>query len=138
MTRRLTKRPRDEAIIKALYATGGMIARAAEKLGIDYTTLYKYLRQTPELKDVVMHIRESQLDLAETKLLENIKEGKEASIFFYLKCKAQERGYIEKQQIEHTGTIKAVQYYLPQPKNALTQQQENAIPADIVEENEDE
>jgi hypothetical protein len=40
------------------------------------------------------------LDLAEEKLMINIDEAKEASIFFFLKTKGKDRGYVERQEID--------------------------------------
>ena len=37
------------------------------------------------------------------KLLEQVNSGNLTAIIFYLKCKAKNRGWVEKQQIEHTG-----------------------------------
>ena len=35
----------------------------------------------------------------------NIQQGKEASIFFFLKCKAKDRGYIERAELNLTGRL---------------------------------
>ena len=97
------KKYSDEVIITALKKSAGMVTYAAKLLKVDYTTLYSWLKKYPVLEKARQEAIEANLDLAETKLLSNIKAGKEASIFFYLKCKGKDRGYIERQQIEHSG-----------------------------------
>jgi hypothetical protein len=42
---------------------------------------------------------ERDLDYTESQLKKNIKAGKEASIFFHLKCKGKARGWIERQEV---------------------------------------
>ena len=96
------KKPSDKVVIAALRNSAGMVTYAAKKLKVDYTTLYSWLKKYPVLEKARQDTIEASLDLAETKLLSNVKAGKEASIFFYLKCKGKDRGYIERQQIEHS------------------------------------
>lgn len=99
------KRPDNKTIIAALKATAGMVTYAAKKLDCDYTTLYGWIRRSSQLQKALQAIKESHIDLAETKLLQNVKDGDPGSIFFMLKCLGKNRGYIEKQQIEHSGDM---------------------------------
>ena len=50
-------------------------------------------------KQEVESIEDVALDFAESALHDNIKNGKEASIIFYLKTKGKNRGYVERQEI---------------------------------------
>ena len=47
----------------------------------------------------VENIKEDTKDFVEGKLMQNISAGKEASIFFYLKTQAKDRGYIERTEV---------------------------------------
>lgn len=85
-------------VADALRSSAGMKAMAARKLMVDPSTISKYIKRHPSLQDVVHQCAESTLDLAESKLIQNIQDGKEPSIFFYLKCKGKSRGYQEKEQ----------------------------------------
>ena len=38
-------------------------------------------------------------------LYKNIKDGRETSLIFYLKTKGKQRGYIEKQELQHSGEV---------------------------------
>lgn len=93
-----------EQVIEVLQKMGGYISQAAKALGCSYQTICNYRDKYPEIRQALHAIEEEELDFTEAKLRENIKAGKEASIFFKLKTKGQHRGYIEKQQIQHSGT----------------------------------
>ena len=71
------------------------IYATCKKIGISRRTYYKWCENNPEFKNLVNDELESLIDLAETKLQQNIMEGKEQSIFFFLKTKGKSRGYIE-------------------------------------------
>lgn len=60
----------------------------------------QYFEEFKEIADIV---RESNIDIAESSLMNNIKDGKEASIMFYLKCQAKHRGYVQ-QNDKHEAT----------------------------------
>ena len=70
------------------------ISVACKKFGITRQCYYQWLTN-PRFKQEIDDIESSLIDYAETKLMQNIKEGKEASIFFFLKTKGKNRGYIE-------------------------------------------
>ena len=96
----MVKKPRrspltTKQIADALRATGGFVTQASVKLGVTYQAVYKRLKTSPELAALKEEIDESTLDLAETKLIELIKEKNLGAICFYLKCKGRSRGYIE-------------------------------------------
>ena len=86
-------------VAEALRISAGIVAHAAETLRVTPQTVRRYIREYPECKEACIEAREMNCDLAETKLLQNIKDGKEASIFFYLKTQAKSRGYIEGREI---------------------------------------
>ena len=81
---------------KAITAAGGFVTKAAEILGVDHSAVSQYISKYPELQELRKSIDEYYLDFAESQLLTLIKEKDKAAIFFYLKCKGKERGYIER------------------------------------------
>lgn len=81
---------------KALFATYGLRAQAAKKLHCHPSAITKFIQKNPQLEKVIEQAVEANIDFTENQLMENIKAGKEPSIFFYLKCKAKHRGYVEK------------------------------------------
>lgn len=90
---------------KALEGSIGVYASIAQKLDVDRSTITKYLKKHPELMPLVEEERERMIDLAENKLFTKINSGEWAPIQFYLKTKGKGRGYVEKQEIEHSGEI---------------------------------
>ena len=92
-----------EQVAEALRNAAGIRSAAAQQLDCSPTTITNYIERHPELAAVEHEAIETRLDLAESKLLSNIKDGKEASIFFFLKCKGKHRGYVERQEITGAG-----------------------------------
>lgn len=87
--------PKKESVIKALEQSLGIITSACKAVNISRKTFYQWMKDDKEFAERVRNMSELALDFTETALLKNIKEGKEASIIFYLKTKGKERGYIE-------------------------------------------
>ena len=71
------------------------ISATCKKIGISRKCYYKWLENSPDFKEAVTYEQDALIDLAETKLQQNIMEGKEQSIFFFLKTKGKGRGYVE-------------------------------------------
>lgn len=88
-----------KALIEALKKSLGIVSEAVDIVGVNRTTYYKWLKEDQEFKTQVEQIDEYAIDFVESQLYKNIKEGKEASILFYLKTKAKKRGYIERTEI---------------------------------------
>ncbi len=87
-----------------LVMAGGNVSIAARQLGIHRTHLHRLIDPNSDRHDPVVtegwaEGRETRIDNAESKLDENINAGKEPSIFFFLKCQAKDRGYVERQEI---------------------------------------
>ena len=95
----------DQEIIDALRECRGMVAVAARMLGVSRESIYHRLKTSPEIKEAHVEISEHQLDRSELKLFEAVEAGEAWAVCFYLKCKGKERGYIERSQVEHSGTV---------------------------------
>ena len=75
---------------------------AGKKLNVHYTTISHRIAKSEKLQRIREEIQESYLDFTESQLIKKIGKGDLGAICFYLKCKGKGRGYIEKQQIEHS------------------------------------
>lgn len=93
-----------QAMIKAIDKSFGIITLIADKLRVHRSTVYDNIKKF-ELSDLIEAERERLVDFAESKLIENIRKGKETSIIFALKTIGKKRGYIEKQEIEVQNSI---------------------------------
>ena len=97
------KKPTTKAeVIEALRATNGLVSHAARALNISDIALYARLKKNPDIAEELKRIREANLDVAESKLFELIRQGNLGAVIFYLKCIGKHRGYVEKQQVDLT------------------------------------
>jgi hypothetical protein len=81
------------------------VKEACAAMRMPRSTYYKWRRTDPAFAEAADDVLEGLKDFAESKLMINISLGKEASIFFFLKCKAKDRGYIERVDINHSATL---------------------------------
>lgn len=92
-------------IKKAIEDSGGNVQLIAQRLGCAWHTAKSYIEKFPETKLAYENEEESVLDLAESKLIENISDNDNTAIIFYLKTKGKKRGYVERQEVEHAGEV---------------------------------
>lgn len=76
-----------------------------KELNINRGTYYLWIKNDPLFKEQCDMIQEGLIDLAESQLMTNIKNGKEQSLLFFLRCKGRDRGYVEKKEVEHSGNV---------------------------------
>ncbi len=82
-----------KAMIEALTKSLGIVTNACQTCKISRETHYKWYREDKAYKEAVDNVGDVALDFVESKLFQNIKDGKEASIFYYLNNKGKSRGY---------------------------------------------
>lgn len=87
-------------IKNAILESGGLYTNIARVLGCEWHTAKKYVEMYEETKRAYDNENEGLLDLAESKLIENINKNDDTAIIFYLKTKGKNRGYIERQEID--------------------------------------
>jgi hypothetical protein len=80
------------------------------------STHYDWMKKYEGYAEKVEEINEMTLDFVEGKLMQNVSDGDPASIFFFLKCKGKRRGYVEKQEVEHSGNIGTTINIIPASK----------------------
>lgn len=97
-----------KALLEALTQTLGVVTSACKIVGIDRTMFYKYYNEDPKFAEQVKDIQEVAIDFAESKLYEQIKDSNTTATIFFLKTKGKGRGYVEKQEIEHSGEIREI------------------------------
>ena len=94
-------------MIQALGSTMGVVSEATKLVGIDRATHYKWLNSDDDYKAAVEDSADVAIDFAETALKGQIEQGNITAIIFYLKTKGKKRGYIERQEIHHGGSIES-------------------------------
>lgn len=99
--RQLTQK---KAMVEALEKSLGIVTTACKIVGIARVTHYDWLEHDAEYKKACMSIDDIALDFAESSLHKQISGGNAVSTIFYLKTKGKKRGYIERQEMDITGS----------------------------------
>ena len=98
---------KQKIMLEALRKCKGLVTYAAQATKISRNTHYDWLKKYPDYVQAVDEIDNFVLDKIEESSLRMIEEGKTPAMnIFYLKTKGKKRGFIEKQEIEHsTGDL---------------------------------
>jgi len=88
--------------IAAIPGTGGIISAIARKVGCEWETARAWIDKYPTVKRAYDAECEAMLDLAESTLLKNVKDGDTADAKWYLTKKGKRRGYGESVDINAT------------------------------------
>ena len=99
------KKPQRDKLVKIIMAKGGKITEIATACDCGIHAVNQWIRHDPTLKQVILDAKDSMIDLAESKLHENISSNNEnvsqRAVEFTLRYLGGKRGYSEKQVIEH-------------------------------------
>ena len=88
-----TKGINKKTILKAIEGSSGLILTIAQRLNVSRGTIYKYLREYPELTEALKEEKSNVLDFTESKLLKAVENGESWAIRFVLLNQGQSRGY---------------------------------------------
>jgi len=105
-----------ERLLEALEKSLGVVTTACKKVSVDRSTFYKYLNEDEDFANAVKELDNVALDFAESQLHKQIQDGVPTSTIFYLKTKGKKRGYIERQEHDHTTQGDKIQ---PTPRRAI-------------------
>jgi len=97
-----------ELFLSALKTTLGVVTTAAQKVNMNRDSHYRWMKEDQNYKEKVIELENLALDSTESALYKNIQDGKEASIFFHLKCKGKKRGWIERDVSEEPEANKPI------------------------------
>jgi len=105
-----------EQILEALEMHNGIVSSACASIGLARSTYYNWLNEDAVFKAAVEEIQDVAIDFVESKLMEKIRgvqvAGKDVvydvppsdtAIIFFLKTKGRKRGYVERQEIDHSS-----------------------------------
>ena len=88
-----------EEMIEALEESKGLIAPAARALGCSRDTIRSYIDEYSAVAQAKLDQEEAVKDMAENALYAAILRGEAWAICFYLKCRAKDRGYVERAEL---------------------------------------
>lgn len=114
-----------KALLEALEKSLGVVTSACKTVGVDRTTFYKYVNEDADFKRAVDDVENIALDFAESQLHKQIQNGEVSSTIFFLKTKGKKRGYVEKQEVEHSGSM-MFDILLPTPDEVDNDGEQNA------------
>lgn len=105
-----SKHLKKKAFLKAYAESFGNITASSKAADICRQTYYSWLEKDPEFRQQIENTEPGELflDYAEKALVDKIASGDTTSIIFSLKTRGKKRGYIERQEIEHSGELKGV------------------------------
>jgi hypothetical protein len=92
-------------MLAALRKSLGIVSSACKKAKVSRSTHYEWMKEDEVYSAAVAELRDEALDFVESALMRSVADGNVPAQIFFLKCKGQGRGYIEKQQVEHSGGI---------------------------------
>ena len=100
--KRLTKKQKQ--YLEFLFKFKGIISKATDAMRIGRKSHYNWLENS-EFSEAVENVQQSLKDFGENALIKLIKNGNPAAVIFFNKSKNKDRGYAERQEIEHSGNI---------------------------------
>ena len=103
-----THRIDDNELAQALQNSNGNISHAARSMGISRFAIRSHINASPELQQILDDARQTMLDEAENALLAAVRNQQGWAVCFTLKTIGQERGYIERADQSHSGSVEVV------------------------------
>lgn len=94
-----------EPFLHAMEQHNGKPTFAAKELGLSYNTVRRWYKEDADFRNRFDDLRLARVEFVEDNLIQNIEKGKEISTIFFLKCQGKDRGWVERQEVNHTGTI---------------------------------
>lgn len=101
-----------KALLEAGEKTLGNVSQSCRLVDIGRTTFYEYYNNDPNFAKAWDDCDNIALDFVESQLHKQIKDGVPSSTIFYLKTKGKKRGYVERKEIEHEGSIEGFKIVL--------------------------
>ena len=96
-------------VVEAIKGSGGIKVAIAQKLGVARDAVDRYLAKYESARIAYENELEVIGDIAESVVIMNIRDQRNIETAkWYIKMKLARRGYVEKQQIEHSGATEII------------------------------
>lgn len=95
-------------LLTAIKGTGGIVSAIAQRLGVDWHTARNAIDRFPAARQAWDDERETLLDLAETKIIDSIRNGDTNDAKWVLSRLGRERGYGEKIEADGAITLRVI------------------------------
>ena len=96
-----------EQVIQAVHDTKGLVSLTAKRLGCVQQTVRNYISRYATVKQALRDEREAMLDVGELSLFNAVQNGEAWAVCFWLKTQGKHRGYVERQEVDHSGSLAA-------------------------------
>jgi transposase-like protein len=83
----------------------GNISEVCKAFGIARETFYDWRKTFPDFDKAIYDADNAKKDWVESKIIQRINEGSDKVLLFYAKHQLQDRGYIDKHEIQHSGDV---------------------------------
>lgn len=122
-----TQEHKKKALLRALAQCLGNVSDACREANVSRSTFYKYLDEDGDFRAQVEQVStdslEAALDIAESQLVQAMKEGKLTAILFFLRSKGHRRGYTQNQsEGSDEGSFSAINFSVNGSKSKLAGQ----------------
>ena len=94
-----------ELVIDSLERHGGKLSDVADDLGVSFTMLASYVDSDKELQTLLMLLRESIVDKAESVLTNHLDQGSLKAATFALQTLGKDRGYVRRTEAKNETKI---------------------------------
>lgn len=94
-----------QEVADAIATAEGYVSKAADILGCHVNTIYNYIERYDVVRDAVTQVREKRHDFVENAIMRAIKADNVTAMIFYAKTQMKDRGYVERQELHHSGNI---------------------------------
>lgn len=103
----------------AIKDSGGVMAAVAQKCGVTRQSIWRFFHKkgNENFLEMLEQADESMTDIAENKMNIKIADGHWPAIKFRLESKGSKRGFVAKQEIEHSMETTPIQINIIKPKN---------------------
>jgi predicted transcriptional regulator len=85
-----------EKLLKAIKGSFGIKVNIANKLGCSRPTVDNWLKKDEDVRKAYESELENTIDKVENQLIQNISNGDNTALLFFLKCKGRQRGWIDR------------------------------------------
>ena len=93
----------NRGIAKLLIEKHGNQAAVAKAFGVSRSAVNIRILQSDHLRRICIEARETIKDHAESALHVALLRSEPWAVCFFLKCQAKDRGYVERQEVDHSG-----------------------------------
>lgn len=113
---------------KACVGCGGIKAVVAQRLGVERSSVQRFLERYPHLNKELEQAEEAIIELAENKLQARVESGDMKAILFILERRAKKK-YAQKQEVEQIGKDPVqliIEYAKEDDKNPTDKETDNS------------